>query len=111
MRICPLWSLLVPIADAALSELTLPTVRFADLAVADGVRARAALESLGALAIVDIPGFAAAREPLPPRRPPPASMLLRVGVGPTIRASGAEFSRPGDSAVGEPSLHTNGQRG
>ena len=56
-------------------------------------------------------GLAAAREPLPPRRPPPASMLLRVGVGPTIRASGAEFSRPGDSAVGEPSLHTNGQRG
>ena len=51
-----------------------------------------------------------ARE-LPPRRPPPASMLLRVGVGPTVRASGAEFSRPGDSAVGEPSLHTNGQRG
>ena len=54
---------------------------------------------------------AAAREPLPPRRPPPASMLLRVGVGPTVRASGAAFSRPGDSAVGEPSLHTNGRRG
>ena len=26
-------------------------------------------------------------------------------------ASGTEFSRPGDSAVGEPSLHTNGRRG
>ena len=55
--------------------------------------------------------LAAARAPLP-RRPPPASVLLRVGVSGLLSGRlGAEFSRPGDSTVGEPSLPTNGRRG